>query len=187
MVWSGKALARLQIFNWTKLFNAGCNYGLRPLLFLRMSTTFIADVHLGKLAKALRLLGFDTLYNNNAIPQQLLATAGEQQRVLLSRYAPFTKALGSLSFTITSANPTEQLQEVVTHFQLKNAIQPFTRCLVCNGPLKTVSKAVINHLLEPNTRAAFNEFWQCKNCQRIYWKGSHYERMLQLVQQFSVA
>lgn len=140
-------------------------------------------MHLGKLAKALRLLGFDTLYSNEATPQQLIATAKEQNRIFLSRYAPFAKELPDLAFTIISTGPLEQLQQVLTHFHLKTETQPFTRCLVCNGLLASVSKASIEEQLELNTRAAFQEFWQCIGCSRLYWKGSHYERMLKLVEQ----
>lgn len=145
---------------------------------------FIADVHLGKLARMLRMLGFDVLYSNEATPAQLIAFAAEQNRVLLSRYAPFAKATVS-TLIINSSVPYEQLQQIITHFHLADQIQPFTRCLVCNGHLKIVAKEIILEQLEPNTRQAFNDFWQCVSCERIYWKGSHYERMMKLVAQFT--
>lgn len=132
----------------------------------------------------LRMLGFDVLYSNKATPVQLLAFAAEQNRVLLSRYAPFAKEAVQ-TLIITSSVPIEQLQQVLTYFHLKDQVQPFTRCLVCNGHLERISKESIIEKLEPNTRVGYNEFWQCSSCERIYWKGSHYERMIKLVEQFS--
>ncbi|OLY93427.1 Uncharacterized conserved protein, contains PIN domain [Cnuella takakiae] len=143
---------------------------------------FVADVHLGRLAKWLRMLGFDTQYANDIQLPQLLRTAHTQQRVLLTRnsrleHNPFIQKL-----VLSSENPEAQLQEVFGHFQLQKFQEPFSRCLACNGILESIAKAEIMHLLQPQTAAAFTEFWQCSNCGKLYWKGSHYERMTRLIQ-----
>jgi uncharacterized protein with PIN domain len=75
----------------------------------------------------------------------------------------------------------EQLMEVVQRFELKAKVQPFHRCLRCNHPLEMVDKDVILDRLEPLTKKYFDEFHICPNCGQIYWKGSHYERMQQVL------
>jgi uncharacterized protein with PIN domain len=147
-----------------------------------VNPVFIADVHLGKLARMLRLLGFDTLYSNVFTPPQLRALANEHDRVLLSRSSSFVAELTVHSVVIRSEEPEMQLQQVVQQFGLQHAVRPFSRCLVCNGLLLTVPKEHIVSLLEKNTSAFFDKFWQCTACLRIYWKGSHYYRMLALVE-----
>jgi uncharacterized protein with PIN domain len=146
-------------------------------------TTFIADVHLGRLAKSLRLLGFDTRYQNNFTHAEIMAIAVEEARTLLSRNVAFAKNTSIQSFIIYSEDFIEQLKAVVEHFSLKNSLQPFSRCIVCNGLLKTVPKQTILKELKENTAKYYNEFWQCNNCQRIYWQGPHFERMLRLIDQ----
>lgn len=143
---------------------------------------FIADVHLGKLARNLRLLGFDTLYTNACTQAELIAVALEQNRILLSRYAGYAKYPAISSFIIQSEEPAEQLKQLVPHFHLANKLHPFSKCLVCNGTLEPVAKENILAQLQSNTSKYFNEFWQCDNCKRIYWKGPHYNRMLTLVE-----
>jgi uncharacterized protein len=138
---------------------------------------FVADVHLGKLARLLRMLGFDVLYSNEASPAQLATTTMAEGRILLSKSVAFAQQASLPLLVIDSSNPVQQLQQVIAHFQLQNALRPFTRCLLCNGQLLPVPKAAIEQALQPGTRAAFNQFWQCTNCRRIYWEGSHYERM----------
>jgi uncharacterized protein with PIN domain len=146
-----------------------------------MQTKFIADVHLGKLARLLRLLGFDTLYKNSFTINEIIHLGKEQQRIILSGNASSINKACKV-FLITSKEPITQLRQVVEAFSLKSQFSPFSRCLICNGVLKAVVKEEINSSLQENTSRYFNDFWQCKNCNRIYWKGSHYERMLQTIE-----
>jgi len=143
---------------------------------------FIADVHLGKLAKRMRMLGFDVLYDNSFTNKQLAQIAKSENRILLSRNSAFENNKALQSFIVHSEDPATQLREVLMHFSLKEQIHPFTKCIVCNGKLNIVTKDVIVDQLQPNTRQYFNEFWQCSNCNRIYWKGSHYERMKKMIE-----
>lgn len=143
---------------------------------------FIADVHLGKLAKLLRLLGFNTLYSNAFTNEELVAMAKEENRILLSKSNAYSK-LSELEFLrINSSDVDEQLTQVVKHFYLQEMLRPFTRCLICNGELATVPKELVEAELLPETRKFFHEFFKCAHCSRIYWKGSHYERMLELLE-----
>ena len=147
-----------------------------------MRTTFIADVHLGKLARLLRLLGFDTLYRNDFTKQELVSTSNGEERILLSRDGSFVKRGSARYFIVASEDPMVQLKEVATQFGFKEQLLPFTRCMACNGLLESVPKESVAPLLEPNTLGYYTEFWRCTNCGRVYWKGSHYEKMLKTVE-----
>jgi uncharacterized protein with PIN domain len=147
-----------------------------------METKFIADVHLGKLARLLRMVGFDTVYRNDFSLDALLRISDEENRILLSRNTLLLKTNPGKCFIVSDEDPLVQLKQVVQHFGLKNRVQPFSRCIACNGVLESKAKECIAHLLKKNTAAYFDEFWQCQDCQRIYWKGSHFEKMLATIQ-----
>ena len=152
-----------------------------------MDAKFIADVHLGKLARSLRMLGFDTLYQNNFSTEELETMALEQDRLLLSRNPAFAKNSKLRSLIIRSEEPVEQLKLVVNEFQLADDLHPFSRCLVCNGKLHTVPKQNVINVLQKNTIIYFDEFWQCEHCKRVYWKGPHYDRMCRLLKTIAPA
>jgi uncharacterized protein with PIN domain len=84
-------------------------------------------------------------------------------------------------YWLRATHPRQQLTEVLNHFDLFNAVQPFQRCLHCNGLLQPVDKAAINHRLQPKTRQYYDEFHHCRVCNRVYWKGSHYQHMRQFI------
>ena len=110
-----------------------------------MTLSFIADVHLGKLTRMLRMLGFDVLYNNEVTRQQLVVAAQSQNRILLSRYAPLAAELPGRAFIVHSPYPEVQLQQIVQQLQLAGQLRPFTRCMVCNGSLQPCSiKCMLN-------------------------------------------
>ena len=144
---------------------------------------FIADVHLGRLVRGLRMLGFDVLYQNIFSNIELKTLAAEQNRTLLTRNTLFLKDPAIKTFVVESEDWLVQLQTVVRQFQLKDNLKPFSRCLICNGILKGVSKEEAEPRLEEKTRKYYNEFWRCENCKRLYWKGSHYERMEKRISQ----
>ena len=146
---------------------------------------FVADVHLGKLARLLRLLGFDTMYKNSYTNNDLINIASEQNKILLTRNASIYKNNGIVSFVIQTEDPEAQLKQVLDHFNLKERITPFSRCMVCNGILQITPKENIALQLPENTGKYFNEFWQCAGCNRIYWKGPHYNSMMALVNKYN--
>jgi len=140
---------------------------------------FILDVHLGKLAKYLRLLGFDTLYQNNLEDKYIIRLSNNQERIILTRDVGILKHSAVLhGYYIRSDQPGEQVKEVIQRFDLIDNIQPFSRCLSCNGELKPVEKKDIEHRLDPATNRYYNEFYLCASCEKIFWKGSHYKEML---------
>jgi len=127
------------------------------------------------------MLGFDTVYSNTYKTADLISIAEKQNRILLSRNSAISKNIEIRSLVILSEMPFEQLKQVMENFHLFSQVAPFTRCLICNGLLETVAKEAVQGNLMQNTHDYYNDFWQCKNCQRIYWKGSHYERMTTLL------
>ena len=139
---------------------------------------FVLDCHLGRLAAYLRLLGFDTLYQNNYHDAELAAISTKEERILFTcdRQLLMRREI-TRGYFVRSRQPHQQLPEVIRRFNLKNALQPFSRCMHCNGPLHSVEKDAISQHLPPRTKMYFNEYWQCEGCQKVYWKGSHYERM----------
>jgi len=146
-------------------------------------TRFILDGHLGRLAAYLRMLGFDTSYHNDCADVDLAATSFEEGRILLTRDRGLLKRKQvTRGYCLRSKDPYQQLREIVGRFDLLGNISPFTRCMACNGLLKTVAKADILHLLEPRTRRYFDIFKQCGQCRKVYWKGSHHEYMQSLIE-----
>jgi uncharacterized protein with PIN domain len=142
-----------------------------------MELQFIADVHLGKLARMLRLLGFDTLYKNSFSEEQIVTLARAEARILLSRKGTSSKLQELTSLIILDKDPQVQIIEVLEHFKLGNSMKPFSRCMICNGFLQEVPKESILSALPNETAKYIHDFWQCDDCKRVYWKGAHYERM----------
>ncbi len=155
---------------------------IRPVLRLRPAPLrrprFVLDVHLGRLAAYLRLFGFDTLYSNQASDQELARISSEQDRILLTRDRGLLKrgevTRGSY---IRETSPRRQLEEVLRRFDLGGDAAPFTRCLACNGVLVPVAKAEVAGRVPPGVLARHEEFLECPDCRRVYWKGSHYTRL----------
>lgn len=146
-------------------------------------TKFILDVHLGKLAKYLRLCGFDTLYRRDLNDPDIIELSTSEERIILTRDIELLKNKKvTHGYWIRSQHLNEQLKEVFFKFDLVNQISSFTRCLECNGLLIDVSKEEILNRLLPETRKFFVNFRKCFDCNRIYWEGSHYERMKKYIE-----
>jgi uncharacterized protein len=140
--------------------------------------SFILDVHLGKLAHLLRMLGFDTLYQNNYTDAVLMALSGREGRTLLSKDRALVEDEAvQRGMVIRSQHPRMQLLEVMNRFDLYREAHPFTRCIECNTPLTSVRKETIEERLPPVVRTQYEEFNRCVECGRVYWKGSHFVRM----------
>jgi uncharacterized protein with PIN domain/sulfur carrier protein ThiS len=160
--------------------------GISPLLKLRPAplrvARFVLDGHLGRLAAYLRMLGFDALYRNDYDDLELAQISAEQKRILLTRDRGLLKrSLVTRGYCLRTRDPRQQLLDVVRRFDLFDQIQPFTRCMACNGNLRPVDKAEIEAQLQPLTRRYFQEFSHCDRCGQIYWKGSHHEHMQTLL------
>jgi uncharacterized protein with PIN domain len=156
---------------------------IRPLLQLRpqplRETKFVLDVHLGRLAAYLRMLGFDSLYSNNTPDEELAQVSVRQKRILLTRDRGLLKrSLVTHGYWVREIRPRQQLLEILSRFDLYGSIQALQRCLRCNTQLKPIDNHLIAERLPLHTRQTRKEFQHCPECDRIYWKGSHYERML---------
>lgn len=138
---------------------------------------FVLDVHLGKLANGLRMLGFDTVWRNDAEDAWLSSVAATEQRILLTRDVGLLKrAEVRFGYFPRSDEPRVQLEEVVKRFGLDDT-RAFTRCLKCNGALASVEKSEIADQLPPHVRATHTEFVRCSDCDQVFWKGSHHAAM----------
>ncbi len=144
---------------------------------------YVLDVHLGKLARLLRMVGFDALYRNDYIDAEIVEIAREEKRIILTRDIGILK-IGEVrcGYWIRSQHPRKQLHEVMERFDLWSGMKPFHRCITCNGIIERVHKESIAASLEHRTRKYYKEFFRCSSCGNIYWKGSHYYRMKLLVE-----
>ena len=139
---------------------------------------FILDVHLGKLARFLRLYGFDTLYKNDYPDPEIIKISQSEKRIILTRDLGILKQKSvTHGYFIRSQNPKVQLEEVLNRFDLREKIKPLSRCIDCNGTIGTVDKKDIVERLQPRTRKYFNAFFKCADCGKVYWEGSHFENM----------
>lgn len=147
-------------------------------------TRFVLDVHLGRLAGYLRMLGFDALYRSDYRDEELVRVSAGRGRILLTRDLGLLKhAAIRYGYAVRATNPRRQAREVLERFELARAAAPFTRCLRCNDPLEKVAKEQVVARLPETTRERYDEFWQCPACGRVYWAGSHYRRMQRLVEE----
>jgi len=164
------------------------SFNIRPLLKLRPEPMrrlrFVADANVGRLARYLRLLGFDCLYKNNWRDGEVATVAQDEHRVVLTRDRMLLRRKGITHGRFVRADrPLEQVREVLSRFDLLDDIVPFGRCVRCNGELAEVAKPDIEHCLEPKTRLYYEDFHQCRDCGRIYWQGSHFQRAQRLLQE----
>ncbi len=138
---------------------------------------FVLDAHLGKLAGYLRMLGFDALYRNDYGDHELAAISAAERRILLTRDAGLLKhSVVTHGYWLRSTDARQQLVEVVRRFDLWRQIEPFTRCMRCNTPLEEAREEDLAAVPE-QARRCYQEFWRCPECRRVYWQGSHYQRM----------
>ena len=150
-----------------------------PLRDLR----FVLDVHLGRLAAYLRLAGFDTVYRNDLDDAELAGIAATG-RVLLTRDQELLKRRAvTRGYCLRATSPRSQLAEVLRRFDLSGSAKPFSRCLRCNTLVRPVSKSEVAEELPPRTRQFYDEFFRCPECERVYWRGGHYEALRGLLEQ----
>ena len=150
---------------------------LRPLY--EPPYQFVLDVHLGKLAHYMRILGFDTWYRNDYDDPELARISDEEDRILLtSDHGLLKRSRVTYGYFIREDDPREQLYSVLSRYDLFDKIGQRGRCTECNTLLEAVEKEKIIDKLEPKTKKYYQEFYLCQQCNKIYWKGSHYQNML---------
>ncbi|MEV0175174.1 Mut7-C RNAse domain-containing protein [Streptomyces sp. NPDC050803] len=142
---------------------------------------FLLDVHLGTLARRLRLLGVDTAYESTDIGDPALAArSAAEKRVMLSRDRGLLRRreLWAGAY-VYSTRPEDQLRDVLERFRPE--LHPWTRCTACNGLLKEASKEEVADQLQGGTERSYDVFAQCRDCGRAYWKGAHHEQLEAIV------
>jgi uncharacterized protein with PIN domain len=140
--------------------------------------TFIADAHLGGLARLLRMLGFDTLFENAFSDRQILEIAGRERRIVLTRDIELLKCRDVLRGCFVHARkPEEQLREVAARYGLAARTRPFSLCLHCNVLLEAATRETIADRVPAPVLERHRDFVWCRVCERVYWRGSHWERM----------
>jgi uncharacterized protein with PIN domain len=143
---------------------------------------FVLDVHLQKLASLVRLAGFDAMVLDD--DAEIARAGGREARVVLTRDRELLKRNEvRWGYWVRSTDPARQFLELVRRFDLARRAEPFSRCLCCNEPLRAVAKDEVLDRLQPRTRAEFDEFHRCDTCGRIYWRGSHYQRLRRFLEQ----
>lgn len=143
---------------------------------------FLLDNHLGKLASHLRMLGFDALYRNDYQDEELAELADVTGRVLLTRdRGLLMRKQVTAGYCVRSLDPMQQLQAVIQRYHLLDFMRPFRRCLRCNGELEDVAKSELLDQLLPLTRLYYDDFRRCTLCGQVYWKGSHYQKMMHFI------
>lgn len=151
-------------------------------LQVRNTTSFVADGHLGKLVRDLRLLGIDVSYDRNAGDRELVRIGVAESRALLTRDRRLLMhAVIKHGYYLRSQNPLEQTVEVLRRFELVPGVAPFSRCLRCNMPLEPVEKHSVMAELEPLTKIYYEDFRRCRGCSQVYWSGSHFDKLMKRI------
>lgn len=161
-------------------------FDVRPLLRVRneplRTVRFVADAHLGGLARLLRMAGFDTLYDNHIDDPTVAALSADEGRVALTRDRDLLKRRGiTHGCYVRTLKPALQFAEIFQRLDLAASAQPFTLCLACNAPLRRVSKEAVAGRLPPAVHAIQEEFLACDVCQGVFWRGAHWRRMAALL------
>jgi uncharacterized protein len=160
--------------------------GITPLLRVRAGplrvTRFVADAHLGGLARLLRMAGFDTLYRNDYRDREIADISADSGRIVLTRDRELLKLRDiTHGCYVHALKPAQQFGEIVGRLDLARSLKPFTLCMDCNAPLRAIDKADIIDRLPPAIRANFERFTTCDCCGRIFWEGSHWQRLMKLM------
>ncbi|MBP6058040.1 MAG: Mut7-C ubiquitin/RNAse domain-containing protein [Nitrosomonas sp.] len=182
----------VQCSDYIQVYPASEHPVVTPLLPLRPTSMrpplFLVDVNLGRLARYLRLLGFDCCYRNDYDDATVARIASEQQRTVLTRDRTLLqRRIITYGYFVRASLPKIQTQAVLKRFDLYALLKPLTRCTHCNGQLVETEKQKIEHRLEPLTKQHYDRFLMCPECDRIYWQGSHCERVKHLIDDFLAA
>jgi uncharacterized protein len=172
---------RIAAYPMFEALDVGSTARLRPVPL--RDPRFVVDVNLGRLARLLRVLGFDVWWSSDADDATLADVSLSEQRILLTRDRGLLKRRAiTHGLFVHSQDGEQQTLEVIRRLDLAQRLAPFTRCVRCNGTLTPVPKDEVIDQLEPLTRQFYEEFSRCTQCGRIYWAGSHHARLVGLVE-----
>ena len=170
---------QVEVFPFPPGVDLAINTILRPPL---REISFMVDANVAKLANLLRMVGFDTSYDPELDDRKLAEEANAEGRILLTRdRALLKRKIVLYGRMVRNSDPLSQLREILDLYGIRDRLKPFSRCIYCNTLLQPVKKEDIIDRLEPLTRKYFNHFHICKNCNRVYWPGSHHDSMTNLI------
>ncbi len=155
-------------------------HSLRYNCVMEKAPSFAVDIMLGKLAKWLRLMGFDTFYSNTATDNFLMELTFKEKRILLTRDRPLVQRGGKAAYFVRNIFLPEQLKEVTAMFKLHH-FHPPGRCSVCNGILILIPKSDIEGRVPPYIFQTQEQFFQCQNCGKLYWEGTHIRHIEKMI------
>ena len=148
---------------------------------------FILDIHLGKLARLLRMFGFDTLHQKEYSPERILSVSLLEKRIIISKSRRLMKRRAvTHGYCLNSSDPEMEARLVLKRFDLFKNIHPFTRCLECNSLLEGMKRDAAAALVPPAVLEEHEEFKWCRKCEKVYWNGSHYQKMRERIQKLTI-
>jgi uncharacterized protein with PIN domain len=137
---------------------------------------------MGKLARYLRMCGFDTVFKNDISDNEIINRSIKEKRIILTRDLGILKnGQVQRGYFVRTQKPIYQCREVFQKFDLFRQNKPFTRCMECNGLFYKANKKSVRTMVPLKTYKYYQDFYRCNDCQNIYWKGSHYEKMLKTI------
>ena len=145
---------------------------------------FVADTHLAKLARHLRMAGFDCLWDNDWPDEHIVTLAiAERRRSLTRDRGILRRRVVERGYFVRNVESEQQLVEVVRALQLETMLRPFTRCRECNVLLEAVSREAVDAMLPERVGMSYEQFQLCPGCKRVYWEGTHYKRLKRVLDQ----
>lgn len=159
---------------------------ITPLLRVRAHplrhVRFVADAHMGGLARLLRMAGFDTLYDNHFHDDEIATLSSEEERIVLTRDRELLKRREiTHGCYLHTLKPTEQFREIVERLDLTRSMRPFSLCLNCNMPLRAIARAEVQQWVPEGILERYEHFMTCDHCHGVFWEGSHWQRMQALL------
>jgi len=148
-----------------------------------LNLKFIADCHLGKLAKYLRIMGIDTLFFPHIEDDDLIIIANDEDRIIITRDRDLSQRKNAPTLFLEPTDTKAQLKTLIDYYELKEHPVPFRRCIVCNTPLQVIEKEKIIDRLPEKVKKYFDYFEYCPTCDRIYWQGDHYKHMMEFLEE----
>lgn len=155
---------------------------ITPIIKLReqplRDPKFVLDTHLGKLARLLRMVGFDSIYRNDIDDKELIHISVDDHRIILTRDKGILKhSIVTHGYFVKSTDPSKQIVEIIKRFDLISQIKAFHRCMICNHEIFPVEKSNVLKKIPARTAKYYDKFFQCSGCKNIYWEGTHYNSM----------
>ncbi len=171
--------------DYVKVYSYNSNIDFSQIVKLRPDIKeykFIVDANVGKVAKNLRMFGFDTHYDFDLPDKEIVNLAEREERIILSRDWGLLKRKNAIfGYYPRKTNTDEQLAEIIKRYNLYDKFKPLSLCLECNGQIVKVEKSEAKEHLDEGVLKDYNDFYKCKTCQKYFWKGSHYDKMLETI------